>query len=159
MSNKFSRLKDEISKRRTEATLTERAEPGTSDETVPPIENGAAALPVEVEKTGEEASEEIMPIPAQEEQSSPDGKGPKRRKRRSAAKEKEKRPRGRPKGGKRSDERFQQITLYMPKDLYAGVQEKIRSRRVEGGKNYRGPRDMSDLVTRLVEAWDKREQA
>jgi hypothetical protein len=61
--------------------------------------------------------------------------------------------RGRPKGGKRSDPSFQQITLYMPSSLYLGVQKKLKQRRRSDG--YEGPRDMSDLVSSLVEAWNR----
>lgn len=61
--------------------------------------------------------------------------------------------RGRPKGGKRSDPSFQQITLYMPSSLYLGVQKRLKQMRRSDG--YEGPRDMSELVSLLVEAWNR----
>jgi hypothetical protein len=61
--------------------------------------------------------------------------------------------RGRPKGGKRSDPSFQQITLYMPSTLYIGVQKRLKQMR--RGDGYEGPRDMSELVSSLVEAWNR----
>ena len=61
--------------------------------------------------------------------------------------------RGRPKGGKRSNPNFQQITLYMPSLLYLGVQKKLKQRR--RSDDYDGPRDMSELVSSLVEAWNR----
>jgi hypothetical protein len=65
-----------------------------------------------------------------------------------------KRSRGRPKGGKRNNPQFQQVTLYMPSTVYVAVQNELRLRRRKRG--YQGPRDMSELVGALVQAWHKK---
>ena len=65
-----------------------------------------------------------------------------------------KRPRGRPKGGKRNNPQFQQVTLYMPSTVYVAVQHELKLRRRKRG--YQGPRDMSELVGALVQAWHKK---
>lgn len=62
-----------------------------------------------------------------------------------------KRPRGRPPGGKKSHPDYQQVTLFMPKAVYASARAKLRGRRRE--KSYRGPKDISALVEPLVAAW------
>jgi hypothetical protein len=64
-----------------------------------------------------------------------------------------KRSRGRPKGGKRNNPQFQQVTLYMPSTVYVAVQRELQLRRRKRG--YQGPRDMSELVGSLVQAWHK----
>jgi hypothetical protein len=63
----------------------------------------------------------------------------------------EKRPRGRPPGGKKRHPDYQQVTLFMPKAVYASARAKLRGRRRE--KSYRGPKDISELVGALVAAW------
>jgi hypothetical protein len=65
-----------------------------------------------------------------------------------------KRPRGRPPGGKKGHPDYQQVTLFMPKAVYASARAKLRGRRRQGG--YRGPRDISELVGVLVATWDER---
>jgi hypothetical protein len=65
-----------------------------------------------------------------------------------------KRSRGRPKGGKRNNPQFQQVTLYIPSMVYVAVQNELRLRRRKRG--YQGPRDMSELVGGLVQAWHKK---
>ena len=65
-----------------------------------------------------------------------------------------KRSRGRPKGGKRNNPQFQQVTLYIPSTVYVAVQNELRLRRRKRG--YQGPRDMSDLVGGLVQAWHRK---
>jgi hypothetical protein len=65
-----------------------------------------------------------------------------------------KRSRGRPKGGKRNNPEFQQVTLYMPSTVYVAVQHQLKLRRRKRG--YQGPRDMSELVGGLVQAWHKK---
>lgn len=65
-----------------------------------------------------------------------------------------KRARGRPKGGKRNNPQYQQVTLYMPSTVYVAVQHELRLRRRKRG--YQGPRDMSELVGALVQAWHRR---
>ena len=64
------------------------------------------------------------------------------------------RSRGRPKGGKRNNPQFQQVTLYMPSSVYVAVQHQLKLRRRMRG--YQGPRDMSELVGALVQAWHKK---
>jgi hypothetical protein len=65
-----------------------------------------------------------------------------------------KRSRGRPKGGKRNNPSYQQVTLYIPSTVYVAVQNELRIRRRKRG--YQGPRDMSDLVSGLVQAWHRK---
>src|SRR4051812_27495389 len=65
-----------------------------------------------------------------------------------------KRSRGRPKGGKRNNPSYQQVTLYIPSTVYVAVQNELRLRRRKRG--YQGPRDMSDLVSGLVQAWHRK---
>lgn len=65
-----------------------------------------------------------------------------------------KRSRGRPKGGKRNNPQFQQVTLYIPSTVYVAVQNELRLRRRKRG--YQGPRDMSELVGGLVQAWHRK---
>jgi hypothetical protein len=62
-----------------------------------------------------------------------------------------KRSRGRPKGGKRNNPQFQQVTLYMPSTVYVAAQHELKLRRRKQG--YQGPRDMSELVGALVQVW------
>lgn len=66
---------------------------------------------------------------------------------------KERRRRGRPANGKRSNSNYQQITLYVPRSLYQSVQAKLKKRREL--RKFTGPRDMSDLVAMLVKRWDE----
>lgn len=65
-----------------------------------------------------------------------------------------KRSRGRPKGGKRNNPSYQQVTLYIPSTVYVAVQNELRLRRRKRG--YQGPRDMSELVGGLVQAWHRK---
>lgn len=65
-----------------------------------------------------------------------------------------KRPRGRPPGGKKRHPDFQQVTLFMPREVYAAARAKLRGRRRE--KGYQGPKDISELVGALVGAWVER---
>jgi hypothetical protein len=97
-----------------------------------------------------EALRERRESPAAPEHEAPPPRAEEREEQGPAAR---KSKRGRPKGGKRSDPSFQQITLYMPSSLYLGVQKKLKQRRRSDG--YEGPRDMSELVSSLVEAWNR----
>ncbi len=58
---------------------------------------------------------------------------------------------GRPPGGKKGNPSFQQVTLFMPTEVYALARAKLRGRR--RAKGYQGPKDISDLVGALVAAW------
>lgn len=66
----------------------------------------------------------------------------------------EKRRPGRPAGGKKGHPDYQQVTLFMPAAVYASARATLRDRRRV--KGYRGPKDISDLVTGLVGAWVER---
>lgn len=59
--------------------------------------------------------------------------------------------RGRPKGGKRNNPEFQQVTLYLPTAVYSALQDELKARRGKGG--YQGPRDVSDLLGSLAASW------
>jgi hypothetical protein len=56
-----------------------------------------------------------------------------------------KRPRGRPVGGRSSDERYRALTIYVPRDLHAEV----------GARLLREGRGFSDVIERLLLGWLK----
>lgn len=58
----------------------------------------------------------------------------------------ERRGPGRPKGGKRSNPDFQQVTALVPSELYTRVRTKLLDKKKTTG-------DFSDLVSKLLENW------
>jgi len=63
------------------------------------------------------------------------------------------RPVGRPKTGKRSNEDFRSVTVYIRKDTHAYVDEILRRRRRKGEIPEGEPEDVSELVQDLLAEW------
>lgn len=60
---------------------------------------------------------------------------------------------GRPKTGKRSNEDFRSVTVYIRKDTHADVDEILRRRRRKGLITEGEPADVSELVQDLLADW------
>ena len=151
-SNKFSGLVSAIKERQGESKPAEETKPENTEAGT--TSGGGGGMPVAVEDapqsslTATEASPEQPGLQPEAEGKTVSGK-----KNRPAASTKEKRKRGRPANGKRSNPDYQQITLYVPRSLYQSVQTKLKKRREV--RKFTGPRDMSDLVAMLVKRWDE----
>jgi hypothetical protein len=63
------------------------------------------------------------------------------------------RPVGRPKTGKRSNEDFRSVTVYIRKDTHSDVDEILRRRRRKGLIAEGEPSDVSELVQELLADW------
>jgi hypothetical protein len=60
---------------------------------------------------------------------------------------------GRPKTGKRSNEDFRNVTVYIRKDTHSDVDDILRHRRRRGQLAEGDPQDVSELVQDLLASW------